>query len=284
MKKAATEQEQIEEISILRVERGYATFHLLGTTPLIYHRMGEKAKRVLLLPGGRKTEAEKAATLKHNPLEEYRSSVYRAKKDIAGETALVFPGGAFHKATSDAALDLPGVNKSKIGRLTGVQEFDVNIYGIPAMYMHEVRNSDINHTPDIRTRAILERWACRITVWFSRPLLRQTAIIDLMAAAGIYIGIGDWRQQKGSRQHGLWNIVDADDKEFLSLVKHCGRAAQLEALENPSMYDDETAALYAWYTEEAARRRDQPPAPAKKKRKPDAIDQANGGDDAQIEA
>jgi len=57
---------------------GRASFWLKGKTPIIFNAMSAKAKHDLLLPKGRKTAAEKAQTLKHDPEEEYRNSVYRS--------------------------------------------------------------------------------------------------------------------------------------------------------------------------------------------------------------
>ena len=243
------------EVSVVAVDRGYVEFCLLGRTPLIFHRMSEKVKRYLILPPpGKKTAADKAATLKHDPLEEYRSSVYLAKKDLDNKTHLVFPGRAFKQAISDAALDLPGLKKAQIGRLCGVEEFDVSVFGIPALHMKGVRNSDMNHTPDIRTRACCENWAAKLTVSYTKPLVKQADIVNLVAAAGVFIGIGDDRQQKGGGSHGLWDIVAPTDARFQAVVKHGGAEAQKAALEHPAMYDDETADLYNWYNVEIRRR------------------------------
>ena len=257
-----------QEISILRVERERVTFTLISTTPLIYHRVGQKAQRELLLPrAGRKTPAEKAASFKHYPLIEYRDSVYRCKADLNQDTRLVFPAEAFHQAMSDAALDLPGLKKAQIGRLCGVDVLDVSIYGVPQLFMTVVRNSDQNHTPDIRTRAVLPKWGCQVSIWFAKPLLRRTSIIDLMASAGIYIGIGDYRQQKGAGSFGLWDVVDSNDAEFKKLQKNCGREAQDRALENPAFFDDQTRDLFEWCTEEMARRTEQRPIKVGKRSK-----------------
>lgn len=49
---------------------------VLGASPLIYNRQSEKAKRELLLPAVQKNRAAKRSELKHDPLLEYRNSVY----------------------------------------------------------------------------------------------------------------------------------------------------------------------------------------------------------------
>ena len=57
------------EISVLKIQQGVVEFCLLGTSPLIFNRMAEKAKRELLMPKGRKTAADRAQSLKHQPVE-----------------------------------------------------------------------------------------------------------------------------------------------------------------------------------------------------------------------
>ena len=66
------------------------------------------------------------------------------------------------------------------------------------------RSADINKTPDVRTRAIIPEWCLSATVQFTKPLLKENAIVNLMAAAGLTQGIDDWRQQKGSGNYGAF--------------------------------------------------------------------------------
>ena len=73
----ATKKVTENTIQIVEMETQTVTFHVLGTTPMIFNRMPEKAWQQLLLPSGRKTSAEKAGSTKHEPVVEYRSSPYR---------------------------------------------------------------------------------------------------------------------------------------------------------------------------------------------------------------
>lgn len=239
-----------DEISVLEIRQGQIEFCILGNSPLIYNRMAEKAKRELLMPKGRKTAADRAMSLKHNPIEEYRASVYRQE---TGNTRLVFPAPGFKGAMATAALDLPGTKKSEIGRLVWVPRYSVEVYGIPQLFMSVVRSADMNRTPDIRTRAILPNWACRVTVSFVMPKLREQAIANLLAAAGVTVGIGDFRQEKGKGSFGQFSLVQPDDPEFLRVIAEGGRDAQDAALERPESYDAETAELLDWFSAEVVK-------------------------------
>lgn len=249
---AAKAKQQTEEIDVLEISQGRIECCILGRTPLILNRMSEKARHELLLPRGRKTAADKAAGLKHHPLEEYRASPYRAQGE-AVPTRLLLPATAFKAALRDVALDMPGATKSQLGRLTYVEGDYVPIYGVPRLAMHITRSADMNRTPDVRTRAILPRWGCRVAVVYVRPILREKTVVDLLAAAGLMRGVGDWRPEKGSGNHGQFELVSEDDPRYLEVLRQ-GRAAQDAALEEPEAYDAESAELYTWFLDETQRR------------------------------
>lgn len=95
------------ELEVLRVDHGQIEFMVLGTTPLILNRMSEKVLRELLMPKGRKNAAEKASSLKHDPMAEFCASPYTDLDDNA-PTYLQHLASAFKGAIKSAALDLPG--------------------------------------------------------------------------------------------------------------------------------------------------------------------------------
>jgi hypothetical protein len=231
---------------------------IIYESPLIFNRMAVKVQRGLLLPSGRKNAAERAASLKHDPIEEFRASPYRLKSDKE-PTLVGIPAGAFKKAMAQAAIDIPGAAKAQIGRLTRVLALNdenlIPIYGIPYLKMDVTRSADIAHTPDVRTRACIKRWAAVLTVTYTTPNLTQKTIVNLCSGAGEIIGVGDWRQEKGSGDFGLWRITDGDDPEFRQILTEGGRAAQQAALDNPMPYDIESEDLLAWYQSELVRRR-----------------------------
>jgi hypothetical protein len=233
------------KIEVLQIDRGVVRVCILGTAPLILNRMSQKAKMQLLAPTGRKTGAERATNLKHDPLQEYKDSVYRRFGNSPNtKTLLEFPTSAFKDALGTAALDIPGARKSQIGRLVSVSSFNVPIWGIPKMYMAVVRSADMNKTPDIRTRAIVEQWATEIEIAYIKPQLNQGTIAKLLAAAGMLAGVGDFRQEKGKGSFGQFELVGPEDPRFLEIQATGGAEAQKEAMENPGFYDQETETLY----------------------------------------
>ena len=241
------------EITIVRVEKSTIRLSILGTTPLIMNRMSEKARRELLMPKGRKTAADKAANLKHVPLEEFRASPYMLR-DTDSPAYLAIMASAFKGAMGTAALDLPGARKAQIGRLVYVEGELVPIYGEPQLFMSVVRSADMNRTPDIRSRVIIPEWCAEIQVSYVMPTIREQAVINLLSAAGITAGVGDWRSEKGKGSYGQFEVVTATDKRVAQIKKLWGRTKQIEAMAEPRPYDLETEELLSWFTEEAPRR------------------------------
>lgn len=241
-----------EEITdILKVSTGSFDCCIVGTSPLVLNRMSEKAKHELLMPKGRKNAAERATTLKHVPIDEFRASAYTLK---TGPTLLALMATAFKGALRSAALDMPGAKKAQIGRLTYIEGDMIGIYGVPKLYMAIVRSADMNKTPDVRTRAIVPEWACQLRVTFVQPLIRAQAVANLLAAAGITIGVGDGRPEKGAMSYGQFRIADKDDADFKRIIKDGGRKAQQAGLDSPVCYDDETTELLSWFENERAQR------------------------------
>ncbi len=144
-----------------------------------------------------------------------------------------------------ASLDDPGTRKAQIGRLVRVEGERIPLYGVPQMVMNITRSADISRTPDVRTRAIIPHWAALIEVGYAKPQLREKAVLDLLAKAGVFSGVGGWRTEKGSGNYGSFRLAGVTDAEFKGILKAGGRTAQMEALNSPTFYDDETEYLFA---------------------------------------
>jgi len=239
------------EIQILELQRGKLSVAVVGTSPLICNRVSEKTQSTLLEGGQKKTAVEKQSTLKHDPLREYRNSPYTLDE---GPTQLGALAVWFKKAMMTAALEMPGVKKTQIGRLLRVEGERVSLYGVPKMFMAVTRSADMNRTPDIRTRAIVPKWAVLLELTFAMPTLRETSVLNLLAAAGVFSGVGDYRTEKGAGNYGSFRLAGADDAELKGILKTGGRSAQIAALSDPAFYDDETESLYLSFGAMTARR------------------------------
>lgn len=247
----AVAKKELTELHIERLKQGRLTLRIVGTTPMYFNSMSVKAKRDLLLGGGRKTKAERA-NIKHHPLQEFRDSMYRKNY---GDTLLCFPAPGVKGAMATAALATAGISKVDVQRLIFLPEANIQIWGTPYLKMDVVRSADINKTPDIRTRAYLPRWCAEISVAYVVPTLNAHSIASILTNAGTIIGIGDFRQEKGKGSNGCFNVMGSDETSPLwdELMKE-GRDVQQAAFDNPTAADTDTEELLEFYRSEVMRR------------------------------
>jgi hypothetical protein len=239
-------------IEIPNIETVVLRVGILGLSPLIVNRMSRKAKETLLNPPPAKNRAQRASTLKHDPISEFRDSVYVLP--AGGPTLLGFLASAFKGAMVTAASDIPGVTGAKIKRLVTVLGDLLPLYGIPKLHMSVVRNSDPARTPDIRTRAIFPRWGMILEVQAVAPLITPVAVSRLLFASGRTVGVGEWRPEKGAGAFGMYEIVDEDDPRLLALMAESTAEAQAAALRDAEPYDDEAVSLLESFFESAESR------------------------------
>lgn len=248
MAKKATET---TEITIQPLKRATVKLRIIGTTPLFQNRMANKAKETLLVGGQKKGKADRAA-IKHDPLTEFRSSAEILRD---GPTALGLRVVAVKAAMCTAALETPGLSKTSAQRLLFMPGDHVPLYGIPQLRMDVVRSADMNHTPDIRTRCYLPSWGAEVEIHFITPQLSVQSVVSLLCNAGILIGVGDYRQEKGKGSFGSFRVLGEgeDDPEWNELLKQ-GRPAQQAALTDPEYADDDTTDLMEHFHAEVKRR------------------------------
>lgn len=251
MAKHIEENVEIQELHTRRV-----TYHIVGETPLIMNRFSEKARQEMLLPALKKNKAEKATSLKHDPIAEFRSGIYMTRSQ-SSPSAVHLPTNAFHKAVGQAAIDIPGQAKSVMLRLTSVCTDTVNLYGNPALFCRMVRSGGMSAVPDIRTRPIFAEWACTIEFQIVSNLVKESQVTNLLAAAGTIVGLCDWRPQKGG-SYGRFRLASENDPDFKRIVEHQGRESQLREIESPAFHDDETSELLGWFFNECDKREMRP--------------------------
>lgn len=240
-------------LQIDALKQGRVTLKLIGTTPLYFNAMSAKAKRTLLIGGGKKTAAEKKE-LKHDPEQEFRDSVYRQP---GGQTLLGFPAPGVKGAMATAALETPGVTKTSVQRLIFLPQQRINIWGKPFLKMDVVRSADMNKTPDVRTRAFLPRWCAEVDIAYVMPTLNVHSIVSLLSNAGVIVGVGDFRQEKGRGSYGTFSVHGDDLGDWQDLwdeITAEGREVQEAAMANPEAADDDTAMLLEMLEEERAKR------------------------------
>ena len=232
-----------------------ATFkvNIVSVSALVMHRQAEKAQRELLQSSVKKSKVDRASEAKHDPVAEFRAAVYRNRQDDT-PTVCHMPGGAFKRSMAEAALRIPGGNKTEVGQLVHVVDESVYIFGNIYMFSQWVREG-MSKTPNVRFLPIFPEWACTLEIMYIPPLVTDEIVFNLLVGAGNIMGIGDGRPQKGKFARGRFMPVGADDPTFKRIVKSGGRAAQQRAIEAAEPFDEETRELVDWFFEEAKRRR-----------------------------
>ena len=212
-------------------------FALVGETGLYCHRMSAKAKRQLMIGGRKKTAAERLH-LKHDPRAEFLDSMH-VHEGFHPHAHVKFPAMAIKSAMGTAALAVPGVRKTDVNRLVFMPDEFVPVFGLPRLRMDIARSSDINRTPDVRTRAYFAAWATEVTIRFARPALSVQSVAALLTNAGVMCGIGDNRQERGNGSFGTFRLVDDIPADLLDVD------AQWDAIESPEPANPETEELMA---------------------------------------
>lgn len=236
------------EIDVMDLKQSSHVYWLVGDTPFFCNRMAAKAWRELLLPHGPMTKTQKATKLKHAPYAEYRNSPYVRSGE--GETLFQMMGSAPKMSIASAALRMPtSASKTEMKQLVRSPAEKIPLWGIPKLDMSIVRMAGISRTPDVRTRAKLDRWAMRVELLWAEPMLNAMKVTQLLISAGFICGLGDWRVEKGG-EYGAFHLVEDDDKELADIMAEGGYQAQVDALRKPVCANSESEELMAWYLEE----------------------------------
>ena len=110
----------------------------------------------------------------------------------------------------------------------------------------------------MRTRAYLPRWCAEVDIAYVQPTLSAHAIVSLLTNAGSIVGIGDFRQEKGSGSFGCFQVLTEDsmgeNQKLWDELMLEGREVQQAAYDDPEFADDITAELMQAMEEERARR------------------------------
>lgn len=249
-------QDKETEVGDIKVSHERVRVYVVSrpTSPgMLCNRVAEKAMRELLMPST-KTKADKQQKLKHDPIAEFRSAAYTDLNPKA-ETLILQRAVAFKAALCSVNSDIEnsGTSRAQLQRCVFVPGEFVGIYGIPYVHMTITRTAGMQRTPDIRTRAVLREWAACFDLEYTAPVLTGGKVLQLLAAAGLMRGVGDYRPEKGG-PFGAFEIVDATDERYQRIVKTGGRKAQVEAMEAALPADDDTRDLLEWFKTEVRSR------------------------------
>jgi hypothetical protein len=178
------------EIQISRIASETLRVPIIGTSELIQHQWGVKARQQMLdNMQGRKTPKQPK-----NPEAEYEAAMYRLPDNGYGH-----PASAFKLATVEASR-LYGKDVTKVGLLQFIFFFGENrgelvrINGEPRMREDTVRVG--RGGADLRYRPGFPEWSAVLEVRYVSSVLTRDSVLSLIDAAGLTVGVGEWRPEK----------------------------------------------------------------------------------------
>ena len=177
-------------MSIPAMNIGSMVIKIEGTTPLIFHKWSEKAKKMILDKQMKK--AQKGREIR-NPEEEYEASFYRnSDGDIA------FPALSIKPAMVDSARNLEGVTMSLLRGALFVKGDKDGL--IPVKYKTVEMRQDMVRvgmgTADLRFRGQVNDWSMELMVEFNADVLSPEQVVNLLQVAGFACGLGEWRPER----------------------------------------------------------------------------------------
>lgn len=184
---------------------------IVGTTPLIVHRFSEKAKRQMLdNMTGRKGPKENK-----NPEADYLAAFYELKDGRHGfpavgiKQAMVSATRLFGKEVSMVLVRQtvfvhgePGVDNQPL----------VAVVGEPIMREDVVTVGRGGH--DLRYRPMFPEWSADVQITYVKATFDRGSILTLLDAAGMGVGIGEWRPEKNG-DFGQFQIDGTRDVEVI---------------------------------------------------------------------
>ena len=205
-------EETIPAIVIDRIQSETLLVPIVGTSPLITHRFSEKAKRIML----DNMRGQKSLKEPKDPEAEYEAAFYRLKDGRPG-----LPANAFKKATV-AATRMYGSSVTMVSLrqcmfFRGEPSPDglgmVAITGQPTMREDVVRVA--RGGTDLRYRPQFMPWSAMLTVIYVKSMLTRSSVVSLIDAAGLGVGVGEWRPERDG-DFGTFQIDTDKDVEVVS--------------------------------------------------------------------
>jgi hypothetical protein len=188
-----------ETITLQPIKRQTMRVRIVGDSPLICHRFGEKARKQMLDKQMKKAQQSKEAKV---PEDDFEAARYMTADGRDG-----FPAAGIKKAIANAFRFADGMKKVEINGALHVQP-GIELVPIdgPKPVMREDTVKISMGTTDIRFRPEYRAWSMEFDIVFNGRAISPEQIVNLVNIAGFGIGIGDWRPER-SGQFGMFHVA-----------------------------------------------------------------------------
>lgn len=172
-----------------------------GTSPLIVHRFGAKARRIMLDRQMKKATRGREAKV---PEEDYKESLYFLR---GSTTKTGFPASGFKNAMVSACTFTEGITKVLSRGAFFVLGDIIPIEGAqPQMREDVVRLQGMGRPADIRFRGeYVPPWSCTLDIRYNARVISAEQIVNLLNIAGFSVGIGEWRPERNG-SYGMFVV------------------------------------------------------------------------------
>lgn len=208
-------------ITIPKLETGLMEVVIVGDAPLLVHKWSKKAKEEMLAKQMKKARSAKTAK---DPVQDFKDSIYYLPDGTCG-----FPSVAFKAAAVMAVTSVSGVTKVEARQAFHILGEDVDVPGAfegsisrdnlvkleggqPRMREDMVRIG--MGTADLRYRAEFWPWRARILVRYSKDVLSEEQILNIINRAGFGVGVGEWRPERDGDK-GLFHVATEADMKVI---------------------------------------------------------------------
>jgi len=192
-----------DEIVINRPVRKYMNVELIGETPLIMHKMSEKAK--IMIRDKQQKKAKKVRKAR-NPKQEFEDAMY-----TDGNGGYVFPARAFKAAAVEACRQADGITMASVRQMffvSGLKDAEwVKIESDEPIMREDVVTIG-QGTTDLRYRPQFNNWKASIKVQFLEDVISPEQIVNIFELAGFCSGIGEDRPNKKGHTFGMFTVGD----------------------------------------------------------------------------
>lgn len=205
---------------------GLIDIPIVGIEPLIIHAWSEKAKRQMLenqmKEAGTKAKSHRE---KRDPHGDYNGARYIFRdenNEWDGIPAVAFKASLVEACRQVDGLPMTEARRALFVRYQGMTEYHsplscktriglVRIWGTPEMREDAVRINDGKDT-NLAYRPQYWPWSARLQIEFNSSKFKSDAIANLVATAGYWEGVGEWRpgsKKSNSGQLGRWKIDES---------------------------------------------------------------------------
>lgn len=191
---------------------GVASIRIVGIAPYVQHKFSKKAREQMMAKQRQGDQAKKERKREAKDFEQ----VYKDAMHVSREGWIGIPAPSFRNAMISACR-LVGfkMTHAKLSVFIEADGFDVDdgtplvrIIGEPRVHESYVRND--TGVADIRWRPMWEKWSAVVRIRFDLNQFSAPDIVNLLARAGLQVGIGEGRPDSKNSAGMGWGIFEIE--------------------------------------------------------------------------